>query len=133
MEKNSWGRIVNIASISVKEPSSTMILSNIFRTAVVSFAKSISRELMRKGITINNVCPGYFRTDRITQLMEKEASEENLSVQEYEEQVISSLPHKRFMSPSELGDMVCYLCSSQARSVNGTTIQIDGGTMRGLL
>ena len=133
MEKNGWGRIVNIASISVKEPSPTMILSNIFRTAVVSFAKSISRELITKGITINNVCPGYFRTDRITQLMEKEAGEEDLSVAEYEDQVISELPHKRFMSPNELGNMVCYLCSSQARSVNGTTIQIDGGMMSGLL
>ena len=133
MEKNSWGRIVNITSISVKEPSPTMVLSNIFRTAVVSFAKSISRELMGKGITINNVCPGYFRTDRITQLMEKEANDENTSVQEYEEQVISSFPHKRFMDPKELGNMVCYLCSSQARSINGTTIQIDGGTMKGLL
>jgi len=133
MEENQWGRIVNIASISVKEPSSTMVLSNIFRTAVVSFAKSISRELIGKGITINNVCPGYFRTDRITQLMEKEANDEDISAQEYEEQVMSSLPHKRFMNPAELGSMVCYLCSSQARSINGTTIQIDGGTMKGLL
>ena len=133
MEENGWGRIVNITSISVKEPSPTMVLSNIFRSAVVSFAKSISRDLMRKGITINNVCPGYFRTDRITQLMEKEASDENISVQEYEDSVISSFPHKRFMSPSELGNMVCYLCSSQARSITGTTIQIDGGMMKGLL
>lgn len=133
MEKNRWGRIINIASISVKEPSPTMVLSNIFRTAVVSFAKSISRELIGKGVTINNVCPGYFRTDRITQLMEKEASDEGISIQEYEDQVMSSLPHKRFMNPAELGNMVCYLCSSQARSVNGTTIQIDGGGLKGLM
>ena len=133
MEEYGWGRIVNITSVTVKEPSRTMVLSNIFRTAVVSFAKSISRDLIRKGITINNVCPGYFRTDRIKELMEKEAGEESISVEEYEEQVISTFPHKRFMNPSELGDMVCYLCSSQAHSVNGTTIQIDGGTMKGLL
>ncbi len=133
MKEKGWGRIVNITSISVKEPSPTMVLSNIFRTAVVSFAKSISSELIGKGITINNVCPGYFRTDRVKELMEKEAGEESISVQEYEEQVISSFPHKRFMSPSELGDMVCFLCSTKARSINGTTIQIDGGTMKGLL
>ncbi len=133
MEEAGWGRIVNIASVTVKEPSPTMVLSNIFRSAVVSFAKSISRDLIRKGITINNVCPGYFRTDRITQLMEKEAADESLSVQEYEEKVISSFPHKRFMNPNELGDMVCYLCSEQARSVNGTTIQIDGGVTKGLI
>jgi len=133
MEKNGWGRIVNITSVTVKEPSPTMVLSNIFRAAVVSFAKSISKELIGKGITINNVCPGYFKTDRVTQLMEKEANDENVSVQAYEEQVVSAFPHKRFMSPDELGNMVCYLCSSQARSITGTTIQIDGGVMKGLL
>ena len=97
-----------------------------------SFAKSISRDLIRKGITINNVCPGYFRTDRITELMEKESHDANVSPQEYEQEVMSSFPHKRFMSPDELGDMVAYLCSAQARSITGTTIQIDGGVNSGL-
>lgn len=132
MEQKGWGRIVNITSVSVKEPMPTMVLSNIFRTAVVSFAKSISKDIMARGVTINNVCPGYFRTDRITQLMEKESQDANVSVQEYEEEVVSGFPHKRFMSPDELGDMVAYLCSPQARSITGTTIQIDGGVNRGL-
>jgi 3-oxoacyl-[acyl-carrier protein] reductase len=132
MEEKQWGRIINITSMAVKEPSEKMVLSNIFRTAVVSFAKSISKELMNDGITINNVCPGYFRTDRITQLMEKEASDASVSVQEYEQEVMSALPHRRFMSPAELGDMVAYLCSAQARSVTGTTIQLDGGVNSGL-
>ena len=133
MEEREWGRIINIASVSVKEPMPTMVLSNIFRTAVVSFAKSISKDIMRNGVTINTICPGYFRTDRITQLMEKEAGDANVSVQEYEQDVISAFPHKRFMSPGELGDMVAYLCSAQARSITGTTIQIDGGVNSGLL
>jgi len=132
MEKKGWGRIINIASMTVKEPSPTMVLSNVFRTAVISFAKSISKELIGKGITINNVCPGYFRTDRINQLMEKEAGDANVSVQEYEQEVMSSLPHRRFMNPSELGNMVAYLCSSQARAITGTTVQIDGGVNSGL-
>lgn len=132
MEDKGWGRIINIASVSVKEPMPTMVLSNIFRTAVVSFAKSISKEIMGNGVTINTICPGYFRTQRITQLMEKESSEANVSVQEYEQEVMSAFPHKRFMSPDELGDMVAYLSSEQARSITGTTIQIDGGVNRGL-
>ena len=70
MEARGWGRIINLASITVKEPSPNMVLSNIFRSAVVSYAKTISKELISKGITINNVCPGYFKTDRVTQLME---------------------------------------------------------------
>ena len=133
MEDKGWGRIINIASVSVKEPMPTMVLSNIFRTAVVSFAKSISKEIMGNGVTINTICPGYFRTQRITQLMEKESSEANVSVQEYEQEVMSAFPHKRFMSPDELGDMVAYLSSEQARSITGTTIQIDGGVNSGLL
>ena len=133
MEKNSWGRIVNITSVTVKEPAPNMVLSNIFRAAVVSYAKSISKELIAKGITINNVSPGYFRTDRVTQLMQVRAEEEGITVEEYEQKAILAFPHKRYMDPQELGDLVCYLCSDQARSVNGTTIQVDGGTLNGLL
>ena len=133
MEQRGWGRIVNIASVSVKEPMPSMVLSNIFRTAVVSFAKSVSKDIMANGVTINTICPGYFRTERISQLMEKESNDANLSVQEYEQAVMSGFPHKRFMSPSELGDMVAYLCSAQARSITGTTIQIDGGVNSSLL
>ena len=133
MEQREWGRIINIASVSVKEPMPSMVLSNIFRTAVVSFAKSISKDIMGNGVTINTICPGYFRTERITQLMEKESNDANTSVQEYEEAVIAGFPHKRFMSPDELGDMVAYLCSAQARSITGTTIQIDGGVNSSLL
>ena len=132
MEEKQWGRIINITSMAVKEPSEKLVLSNIFRTAVVSFAKTISKDIMGKGVTINNICPGYFRTDRITELMEKEAGDANVSRREYEQEVMSGLPHKRFMSPDELGDMVAYLCSPQARSITGTSIQIDGGVNSGL-
>ncbi|NLZ94594.1 MAG: SDR family oxidoreductase [Bacteroidales bacterium] len=133
MEKKRWGRIINIASVSVKEPMPTMVLSNIFRTAVVSFAKSISKEIMGNGVTINTICPGYFRTERITQLMKKESIDANVSVEEYEQEVMAAFPHKRFISPDELGDMVAYLSSEQARSITGTTTQIDGGVNSGLL
>ena len=133
MEARGWGRIINIASITVKEPSPNMVLSNIFRSAVVSYAKTISKELISKGITINNVCPGYFKTDRITQLIEKRSEVEGISEEEYEKRTIATFPHKRYMDPQEFGDLVCYLCSQQAQSINGATIQIDGGLLSGLL
>ena len=132
MEKKGWGRIVNITSITVKEPSPNMVLSNIFRSAVVSYAKTISKELISKGITINNVCPGYFKTDRVTQLMKVRSAEEGISVDEYEQVAIAEFPHKRYMDPQELGDLVCYLCSDQARSITGTSVQIDGGLLSGM-
>lgn len=133
MEQNGWGRIVNITSITVKEPAANMALSNIFRAAVASFAKTISKEIIAKGITINNVCPGYCRTDRVTQLMETRAQAEGISVAEYEQQAIADFPHKRYMDPPELGDMVCFLCSENAKSINGTTVQIDGGMLNGVV
>ena len=133
MERNGWGRIVNITSITVKEPAPNMVLSNIFRSSVVSFAKTISKELVSKGITINNVSPGYFKTDRVTQLMKVRSEAEGISTSEYEQRAILDFPHKRYMDPLELGNLVCYLCSEQARSINGTTIQVDGGMLSGLL
>ncbi len=133
MEKNGWGRIVNITSITVKEPAPNMVLSNIFRSAVVSFAKTISKELIAKGITINNVAPGYFKTDRVTQLMQARSQAEGISMEEYEQKAIQDFPHKRYMDPQELGDLVCYLCSDQAKSLTGTTIQVDGGLIIGFL
>jgi 3-oxoacyl-[acyl-carrier protein] reductase len=133
MERNGWGRIVNITSITVKEPAPNMVLSNIFRSSVVSFAKTISKELVSKGITINNVSPGYFKTDRVMQLMKVRSEAEGISTNEYEQRAILDFPHKRYMDPEELGNLVCYLCSEQARSINGTTIQVDGGMLNGLL
>ena len=132
MEKSGWGRIVNITSITVKEPAPNMVLSNIFRSAVVSFAKTISKELIAKGITINNVAPGYFKTDRVTQLMQARSQAEGISVEEYEQKAIQDFPHKRYMNPQELGDLVCYLCSEQAKSITGTTVQVDGGLLSGV-
>ena len=133
MEQEGWGRIINITSVTVKEPAPNMILSNIFRSAVVSYAKTISKELIGKGITINNIAPGYFRTDRVTQLMEARAKEEGVTVEAYEQKAIADFPHERYMDPGELGDLVCYLCSEQARSINGTTFPIDGGILHGLM
>lgn len=133
MEARGWGRIINVTSITVKEPSPNMVLSNIFRSAVVSYSKTISKELISKGITINNVCPGYFKTDRITQLIEKRSEVEGITEEEYETRTIANFPHKRYMDPQEFGDLVCYLCSQQAQSINGATIQIDGGLLSGLL
>ena len=132
MEKNGWGRIMNITSITVKEPAPNMLLSNIFRSAVVSFAKTISKELIAKGITINNVAPGYFKTDRVTQLMKSRSEAEGISMDDYEQKAIQDFPHKRYMDPQELGDLVCYLCSEQAKSITGTTVQVDGGLVSGV-
>lgn len=133
MKQNNWGRIINITSLAVKEPVPNLILSNVFRSGVVSLAKSLSKELIANEITINNICPGAFKTNRAIELMQKRASEIGVSIEEIEKQSVASFPQKRYQNPEELGDLVCFLSSNRAAAITGTTIQIDGGISNSLL
>jgi len=133
MQNNGWGRIINITSLSVKEPAPSLILSNVFRSGVVSLAKSISKELLSKGITINNICPGAFKTDRAIELMKDRATSLGITIEDVENNAVETFPQKRFQKPEELGDLVCFLSSENAGAISGTTIQIDGGISNSLL
>lgn len=133
MKISNWGRIINIASVSVKEPSENLLLSNVFRIGVVSLAKSISRELIANNITINNICPSAFKTDRALEIMQKSATSQGISIEEVEKKLIEGLPNKRFSTIDEIGGLVAFLCLDYAKSITGTTIQIDGGNTKGLL
>lgn len=133
MKKNNWGRIINISSLSVKEPASTLILSNVFRTGLVSFSKSISKELMAEGVTINTICPGAFKTERAIQLMYSRSVNENRDIEDIELDSVESFPQKRYQKPEELGNLVCFLVSDLASAITGTTIQVDGGISNCLL
>lgn len=132
MKSNRWGRIINIASLSVKEPSEALLLSNVFRAGVVSLAKSISSELYEHGITINNICPGAFRTDRAIELMQNKAIIKGKTIEQIEKEVTASLPGNRFSPVEEIGYLVTFLSSELAQDVTGTTIQIDKGMSKGL-
>jgi 3-oxoacyl-[acyl-carrier protein] reductase len=132
MKNQKWGRIINLTSIAVKEPADNLILSNVFRVGVVSVAKTLSRELIDDNITINNVCPGAFKTDRAVELMLDESKRTNKPIEEIERNSVTNLPLKRFQTPDELGDLVAFLASDLAKGITGTTIQIDGGIIRSL-
>jgi len=133
MEASGWGRIVNITSLSVKEPAPSLLLSNVFRSGVVSLAKSISKELIEKNITINNVCPGAFFTDRAKELLKKAAMSKGITEEEMKQQAVKNFPQGRYQKPEELGDLVTFLCSELASAITGTTIQVDGGISNSLL
>jgi 3-oxoacyl-[acyl-carrier protein] reductase len=133
MQQQGWGRIINITSLSVKEPSETLVLSNVFRAGVVAFAKSISKELIKSNITINNICPGAFKTDRAVELIKKAAESTGKTPEQVETENMSKLPLGRYQTPDELGAFVYYLCSNIAGGITGTTIQIDGGISNSLL
>ncbi len=132
MRANNWGRIINITSLSVKEPAPTLLLSNVFRAGVVSLAKSLSKELIADGVTINNICPGAFKTDRAVELLKKRADDLNISFVEAEQMAVANFPQGRYQYPDELGDLVCFLASVRASAITGTTIQIDGGISNSL-
>jgi len=120
MKERGWGRIINITSVSVKEPIINLTLSNAFRAAVTGFAKTLSTELAPFGITVNNVAPGYTATERLEELFQNEAARQAL---------ISSIPSGRFADPAEIAAAAVFLASRQASYLTGQTLVVDGGAL----
>ena len=132
MQKNSWGRIINVASVSVKEPLSYLALSNTIRAAVTTWAKSLATDVGQYHITVNNILTGYFDTDRITQLNSKKAEQLGIPKTEVRKQMESLVPLKRIGDPAEYGFLVAFLASDKAAYITGTNIPIDGGLLKSL-
>ena len=121
LEASGRGRIVNITSISVRQPIPNLVLSNAFRSAVTAMAKTLSGEVARRGVTVNNLAPGAILTDRARQLYE-----DNLAG------VADGIPVGRIGTPEEFGAICAFLCSAHAGYVTGQTIGVDGGALRGV-
>lgn len=132
MQKNKWGRIINVASISVKEPLNYLALSNSIRAAVVTWAKSLAIDVAKDGITVNNILTGYFDTDRIAQLNAKKAAKQGIPEYEVRSTMEAQVPMQRIGDPAEYGYLVSFLASQQAAYITGTNIPIDGGLLKSL-
>ncbi|KPM32498.1 Short-chain dehydrogenase/reductase [Croceitalea dokdonensis DOKDO 023] len=132
MMQNQWGRIINVASISVKEPLSYLALSNSIRASLVTWAKSLATDVGDKQITVNSILTGYFNTERIVQLNEKKAEQLGISQDEVLADMKSKVPLKRIGDPKEYGYLVAFLASDKASYINGTQIPIDGGLLKSL-
>lgn len=128
--KEQKGRIVNVVSVSVKQPVPNLMLSNAIRTSVVGFAKSLADEVGPYGVTVNNVCPGSILTDRMKSLLQTQADLQGKSVEEVMEESRAKIPLKRFGEPDEIASLIVFLCSKQASYITGCTIQVDGGMLR---
>jgi 3-oxoacyl-[acyl-carrier protein] reductase len=120
--ESEGGRILLFTSVAALEPSAHLALSNAVRPGVTGWAKTLSRELGPRGITVNCIAPGRIETARLEQLYPEGPSESDLQ----------SIPVGRWGTPEEFGDVACFLASDRARYVTGTTVVVDGGLSRGL-
>jgi 3-oxoacyl-[acyl-carrier protein] reductase len=132
MIKRQWGRIINITSVSVKQPIDNLILSNSFRSGLIGFAKSLSNEFAKYNITINNIAPGYTLTNRLYDLAVSRAKHSGLSHEEVLADMAKQVPMNRLARPEEIGAISAFLCSNQAGYITGNTIHVDGGWVKGL-
>ena len=126
-----FGRVVNITSSSVKSPLPPLGLSNGARSGLTGFIAGLARQTVKHNVTINNLLPGSFLTDRTRQTMAGFARQAGLTEQQAAEQRLKSIPAGRLGDPAEFGDACAYLCSAQASYVTGQNFLIDGGAYPG--
>lgn len=127
MIQQKKGRIINVSSLSVKEPIGNLALSNSIRSAVIAWAKTLSNEIAQHNITVNNVLTGYFDTERIQKLVAHEAQQSGNAEEEIKKARENKIPMKRFGQPEEYGHLVAFLASEYSNYLTGTSIPLDGG------
>jgi len=132
MRAAGWGRIVNVVSTSVKEPIANLGVSNTVRGAVASWSKTLSRELGGDGITVNNVLPGYTRTQRLEQILDDRSAASGRGRDQVAAAMLASVPAGRFAEAAEIAAAVAFLASPAAGYINGVSLAVDGGRMHSI-
>jgi 3-oxoacyl-[acyl-carrier protein] reductase len=132
MQKNQWGRLVTITSITVRQPISDLIYSNAVRAGVLGLVKSLANEFGKDGITVNNVGPGYTATERLKQIIARRSQELGVSLGDFEARLVGEAPLKRVGQPEEVADAIVWLASERASYITGQTLLVDGGLFKGL-
>ena len=133
MKERRWGRILNITSIAVKQPVQNLMLSNSLRAAVTGFARTLANEVAQDGITVNNIMPGYTRTERVEQLAQSIAAKAGITPGEAVARWESEIPMKRLGEPREFAALAAFLVSERASYITGSSIAVDGGWIRSLI
>lgn len=132
MREQKWGRIINITSVSAKQPIDGLILSNTVRAGLTGWAKTVSTEVAAENVTVNNVAPGYTLTDRQEQLAEARSAALGKSKDEIISTWATQGPMGRIGKPEEIAAAVAFLASERASYITGVTLQVDGGWIRSL-
>lgn len=133
MKERRWGRILNITSIAVKQPVNNLILSNSLRAAVTGFARTLANEVATFGVTVNNIMPGYTRTERVEELARMMAEKEKITAAEFVARWEQEIPMRRLGTAREFAALAAFLVSERASYITGTSIPVDGGWIRSLI
>jgi len=132
MQRQRWGRIITITSITTKQPVADLVLSNAVRAAVVGLVKSLANEFGKDGITVNNVGPGFTATERLKELAKVRASAVGKTEQEMFDSWAADAPLRRLGDPREVAETIVWLASERASYITGQTVLVDGGMYKGL-
>lgn len=133
MKERRWGRILNITSIAVKQPVDNLILSNSLRAAVTGFARTLANEVASFGITVNNIMPGYTRTERVEELARMMSEKQGITPAEFIARWEKEIPMGRIGKPHEFAALAAFLVSERASYITGTSIPVDGGWIKALM
>lgn len=129
--QQQYGRILFVESVSVKQPIENLVLSNSLRMAIVGFAKTLSQEVGKEGITVNIMAPGYHETQAVKRVLQKKSETSGITYEEVQKNLEKSIPTGRMGSPDEFGSLATWLLSPHSGYITGQTISVDGGVMNG--
>lgn len=132
MIKKKFGRIINLSSTTAREPEAGMFLSNACRAAVISYTKTLSREIGKEGITVNSILTGGVLTDRTKNLLQMEANASGINLEKIYEQAANNIPVGHIATPEEFASNIVFLSSPLSSYINGVNIPVDGGFMSAL-
>ena len=132
MLKQRWGRVINITSISAKQPIDDLIISSTLRPGILGLSKVLANQYGRQGVLFNCVTPGFILTARQEEISTSRAAKRGITVQDYMTELAGTVPVGRYGNPEELAHVIVFLASERASYINGATIGVDGGLLKGL-
>jgi 3-oxoacyl-[acyl-carrier protein] reductase len=133
MQKQQWGRIINITSFVAKQPADDLVISSTVRPGILGLSKVLANQFTREGILINSVAPGFILTARQQEISAVRAKAAGITPPEYIEKLGKVIPAGRLGSPEELANVIVFLGSERASYISGTTVNVDGGLMKGII
>ncbi len=132
MRSGGGGSIITITSLSVKEPITSLLLSNVFRSGVASLVKSLANQLATENIRVNNLIPGRIDTDRVKSLDRNLAEKHGVPSEKVKQQNESTIPLRRYGTIEEFGKAGAFLLSEAASYITGASLTVDGGMLKGM-